>query len=62
MFVVSLAAYVIVNYLNIDKLIVVKNLERYEETGRLDKTIYLPYQVTRFRRLYAMIIKIFISY
>lgn len=37
MFVVSLAAYVIVNYLNIDKLIVVKNLERYEETGRLGK-------------------------
>ncbi|MDQ0225426.1 hypothetical protein J2S02_001770 [Metabacillus niabensis] len=25
------------NYLNINKLIVVKNLERYEETGRLDK-------------------------
>ncbi|PAD70997.1 hypothetical protein CHH83_00725 [Bacillus sp. 7586-K] len=37
MFVVRLAGYVIVNYLNINKLIVVKNLERYEETGRLVK-------------------------
>ncbi|WP_226670418.1 DUF4153 domain-containing protein [Metabacillus litoralis] len=36
MFIVSLLAYVLVNYLNMDQLIVKQNMARYAETGKLD--------------------------
>lgn len=36
MFIVTLVAYVTLNYLNIDQLIVSQNMNRYEATGKLD--------------------------
>lgn len=34
--VLALTAYVVVNYVGMDRMIVVKNLDRYEQTGRID--------------------------
>jgi hypothetical protein len=36
MFIVTLFAYVTLNYVNIDKFIVNQNMNRYEETGKID--------------------------
>ncbi|MGM0877237.1 MAG: DUF4153 domain-containing protein [Bacillota bacterium] len=36
MFIVTLLAYVIVNYLNIDRFIISQNMNRFEETGKID--------------------------